>query len=477
LHRQAVEEIQPSQEFHYLKEEARLCWDRALTRGEEGGYRNAQVTVLAPTGTIAFLMDCDTTGVEPDIALVKYKLLAGGGMLKIVNRTVPEALDRLGYQTKEAEQIVAHVEKFDTIEDVEESGQSVASGLKPEHLPIFDCAFKAYRGKRSISYMAHLRMMAATQPFISGAISKTVNLPQECTVGDIRDAYVQAWKMGLKCVAIYRDGSKRSQPLNTKKTSDGMVKDEPVAASIASRVQELEGEIQKLREQAIQPLRRRLPETRAAITHKFDIAGHEGYLTVGLFENGQPGEVFITMAKEGSTIGGLMDSIGALTSMSLQYGVPLEALVKKFAHQRFEPSGFTKNPEIRNAASIIDYVFRWMALQFVPGYREASSPKQPELAIPGLMEEVKKKVNRPVPELPLAEENEIVLKTGKQDRGSGHGVRNGNGSNHGRTVTSLSDAIAHFQSDAPSCPNCGHVAVRNGACYKCLNCGESLGCS
>jgi len=477
LHRQAVEEIQPSQEFHYLKEEARLCWDRALTRGEEGGYRNAQVTVLAPTGTIAFLMDCDTTGVEPDIALVKYKLLAGGGMLKIVNRTVPEALDRLGYQTKEAEQIVAHVEKFDTIEDVEESGQSVASGLKPEHLPIFDCAFKAYRGKRSISYMAHLRMMAATQPFISGAISKTVNLPQECTVGDIRDAYVQAWKMGLKCVAIYRDGSKRSQPLNTKKTSDGMVKEEPVAASIASRVQELEGEIQKLREQAIQPLRRRLPETRAAITHKFDIAGHEGYLTVGLFENGQPGEVFITMAKEGSTIGGLMDSIGALTSMSLQYGVPLEALVKKFAHQRFEPSGFTKNPEIRNAASIIDYVFRWMALQFVPGYREASSPKQPELAIPGLMEEVKKKVNRPVPELPLAEENEIVLKTGKQDRGSGHGVRNGNGSNHGRTVTSLSDAIAHFQSDAPSCPNCGHVAVRNGACYKCLNCGESLGCS
>jgi ribonucleoside-diphosphate reductase alpha chain len=388
---------------------------------------------------------------------------------------VPEALQRLDYAKQEADQIIAHVEKFDTIEDVEENGQSVRSGLKPEHLSIFDCAFKAYRGKRSISYIAHLRMMAATQPFISGAISKTVNLPQECSVADIRDAYVQAWKMGLKCVAIYRDGSKRSQPLNTKKTNEGGAKGESV--SVETRVQELEAELQKLREQAIQPLRRRLPETRSAITHKFDIAGHEGYLTVGLFENGEPGEVFITMAKEGSTIGGLMDSIGALTSMSLQYGVPLEALVKKFAHQRFEPSGFTKNPEIRNAASIIDYVFRWMALQFVPGYREASSPKQPELAIPGLMEEVKKKVNRPVPELPLAEESEIVLKSSRSDKASGNGFRHGNGNGHGRAVSSLSDAIAHFQSDAPSCPNCGHVAVRNGACYKCLNCGESLGCS
>ena len=475
LHRRAVEDIQPSEEFNYLKEEARNCWERALARGEQAGYRNAQVTVLAPTGTIAFLMDCDTTGVEPDIALVKYKLLAGGGMLKIVNRTVPEALQRLDYAKQEADQIIAHVEKFDTIEDVEENGQSVRSGLKPEHLSIFDCAFKAYRGKRSISYIAHLRMMAATQPFISGAISKTVNLPQECSVADIRDAYVQAWKMGLKCVAIYRDGSKRSQPLNTKKTNEGGAKGESV--SVETRVQELEAELQKLREQAIQPLRRRLPETRSAITHKFDIAGHEGYLTVGLFENGEPGEVFITMAKEGSTIGGLMDSIGALTSMSLQYGVPLEALVKKFAHQRFEPSGFTKNPEIRNAASIIDYVFRWMALQFVPGYREASSPKQPELAIPGLMEEVKKKVNRPVPELPLAEESEIVLKSSRSDKASGNGFRHGNGNGHGRAVSSLSDAIAHFQSDAPSCPNCGHVAVRNGACYKCLNCGESLGCS
>jgi ribonucleoside-diphosphate reductase alpha chain len=470
LHRQAVEDIQPSMEFDYLKEEARRCWDAALGAGRKYGYRNAQVTVLAPTGTIAFLMDCDTTGVEPDIALVKYKLLAGGGLLKIVNRTVPQALERLAYQPSEIEQIVAHVEKYDTIEDVEEGGEVVRSGLKPEHLPVFDCAFKPYRGKQSIHYLAHLKMMAAAQPFISGAISKTVNLPHECTVADIRDAYLQAWKMGLKCVAIYRDGSKRSQPLSTTKSTDtGATKD---TAPADSRLHDLEVEVAKLREQAGMPLRRRLPETRTAVTHKFDIAGHEGYLTVGLFEDGQPGELFITMAKEGSTIGGLMDGIGTLTSLSLQYGVPLEALVKKFAHQRFEPSGFTKNPDIRSASSIIDYVFRWMALQFIPGYREAAASKQPELDIPGLLEELKKKVNRPVPELPLADDDTTMLVK------SGQAERQGNGqATADRTITSLTDAVAHFQQDAPTCPNCGHVAVRNGACYKCLNCGESLGCS
>jgi len=477
-HRAALEQIQPSTEFNYLKEEARQCWDRALDRGLKNGYRNAQVTVLAPTGTIAFLMDCDTTGVEPDIALVKYKLLAGGGMLKIVNRTVPEGLRRLNYSDKEIESIVAHVEKYDTIEEVEENGQTIPSCLKPEHLPVFDCAFKPYRGKRSIHYMAHLSMMSAAQPFISGAISKTVNFPQDCTVEDIRDAYLQAWRMGLKCVAIYRDGSKRSQPLNTKRTNESGDKADPVAST--NRISELEVEIAKLRERAGQPLRRRLPDTRTAITHKFDIAGHEGYLTVGLFEDGQPGELFITMAKEGSTIGGLMDSIGTLTSMALQYGVPLEALGKKFAHQRFEPSGFTKNPEIRNASSIIDYVFRWMALQFIPGYREANSVNrnQPELAIPGLLEEVKKKVNRPVPELPLSDEDTaLLLKPAGNTSGANAGPSNGHSNLPDRTITSLNDAVAHFQQDAPTCPSCGHVAVRNGACYKCLNCGESLGCS
>jgi ribonucleoside-diphosphate reductase alpha chain len=476
LHRDAVEEIQPSAEFHYLKTEARKCWDRALARGKQVGYRNAQVTVLAPTGTIAFLMDCDTTGVEPDIALVKYKLLAGGGMLKIVNRTVPEGLRRLGYSAKEVEAIIAHVEKFDTIEDVEENGTTVRSGLKAEHLPVFDCAFKAFRGKRSIGYLAHLKMMAAAQPFISGAISKTVNMPNDCTVEEIRHTYVEAWKMGLKCVAIYRDGSKRSQPLNTKKTNeagDKTVAAAPNTASLEARVEELETEINRLQVESGKPLRRRLTDTRTALTHKFDIAGHEGYLTVGLFEDGQPGELFITMAKEGSTIGGLMDGIGTLTSMALQYGVPLEALVRKFAHQRFEPSGFTKNPEIRNAASITDYVFRWMAMQFIPSYREANTQNrnQPELAIPGLIEELKKKINRPVPELPISEDTDVL------DLETATAIKKGQFPPSTKTVKSLSDSVAHFQQDAPTCPNCGHMAVRNGACYKCLNCGESLGCS
>jgi len=476
-HREAVEQIQPSREFNYLKEDARRCWDAALQRGQKAGYRNAQVTVLAPTGTIAFLMDCDTTGIEPDIALVKYKLLAGGGLLKIVNQTVPAGLRRLGYTAEDNQRIIDHIAKFDTIEEVEEGGQTVRSPLKPEHLPVFDCAFKPYRGKRSIASLAHLKMMGAAQPFISGAISKTVNMPADSTVADIRGAYVQAWKMGLKCVAIYRDGSKRSQPLNTKRTNEGGEKSPgPEPASLETRFQELQAEVEELRAQAGQPLRRRLTDTRTAITHKFDIAGHEGYLTVGLFGDGQPGELFITMAKEGSTIGGLMDGIGTLTSMALQYGVPLEALVRKFAHQRFEPSGFTKNAEIRNAFSITDYVFRWMAFQFIPGYRESNSPNrnQPELAMPGLLEEVKKNVNRPVPELPISEDTDLLEVKSASATSNGRALKPPAAA---RTIKTLSESVAHFQQDAPTCPNCGHVAVRNGACYKCLNCGESLGCS
>jgi len=469
-HRDAVDRIQPSEEFNYLKEEARECWGRALALGQKQGYRNAQVTVLAPTGTIAFLMDCDTTGIEPDIALVKYKLLAGGGSLKIVNRTVPDALHRLGYAENDIEAIISHIEKFDTIEDVENNGQVVRSGLKAEHLTVFDCAFKPARGTRTIHYLAHLKMMGAAQPFISGAISKTVNLPNDATVSDIRRTYVDAWKMGLKCVAIYRDGSKRSQPLNTARVSDTAVVTAETACQIAalkSRVTELELMVEQLQTQVGKPLRRRLPETRTAVTHKFDIAGHEGYLTVGLFENNQPGELFITMAKEGSTIGGLMDSVATLTSMALQYGVPLEALVRKFSHQRFEPSGFTKNSELRNVSSITDYVFRWMALQFIQGYREAQvgGKQQPELGIPGLEDEEKRRINRPVPGLlSLNTDTEMVVERSK----SGNG---GNGHGPSPTQTFVN------QQDAPSCPNCGHLAVRNGACYKCLNCGESLGCS
>lgn len=473
LHREAVEAIHPSAEFAYLKDEARRCWARALELGTKHGFRNAQVTALAPTGTIAFMMDCDTTGIEPDIALVKYKLLAGGGLLKIVNRTVPEALRRLGYSEPEIERIVAHVEKFDTIEDVEENGQLVRSGLRPEHLQVFDCAFKPARGKRFIHYMAHLKMIAAVQPFISGGISKTVNMPRESTIEEIRDTYVQAWRMGLKCVAIYRDGSKRSQPLSTSKGQTGGVD----ISALHARIRQLEEEVARLRQQAGQPVRRRLPETRRSITHKFDIAGHEGYLTVGLFENGQPGELFITMAKEGSTIGGLMDTIGALTSIALQYGVPLETLVRKFAHQRFEPSGFTKNPEIRNASSITDYVFRWMALQFIPGYREAhmTDANQPELAMPGLLEEIKKRVNHPSPQLPRASDETDII--GAPSQLSPSSQQTAQSAAQLAQVSKLNEALAQFQQDAPICPNCGHVTVRNGACYKCWNCGESLGCS
>ena len=465
LHRDAVEDIQPSDNFGYLKDAARDCWEAALEKGDHNGYRNAQVTVLAPTGTIAFLMDCDTTGVEPDIALVKYKLLAGGGTLKIVNRTVPEALSRLGYTADEVKKIVAHVEEFDSIEDVKEDGETRRSGLKPEHLDVFDCAFKPFRGERSIHYMAHLKMMAAAQPFISGAISKTVNFPRECTVEDINDAYDQAWRLGLKCVAIYRDGSKRSQPLNTAKTGEGTESESATPAD--QRIKELEDQLVGLQKQIDQPLRRRLPETRSAITHKFDIAGHEGYLTIGLFEDGHPGEVFITMAKEGSTIGGLMDSVAALTSISLQYGVPLEALVRKFTHQRFEPSGFTKNPQIRRASSIIDYVFRWTGIQFIPGYLEKTTgnTSQQELNIPGLQQAEARHVNKPVVELPVA------------GGGDGESVERAAAHSHSHDGSAISHSVAHFMEDAPTCPTCGNVTVRNGACFKCLNCGESLGCS
>ncbi len=477
LHRDAVETIQPSQDFAYLKDEARSTWTSALAKGEKHGYRNAQVTVLAPTGTIAFLMDCDTTGVEPDIALVKYKLLAGGGMLKLVNRGVPQALARLGYTAAQTAKIVDHIEKFDTIEDITEDGQTIASGLKPGHLAVFDCAFKAHRGERSISYTAHLKMMGAAQPFISGAISKTVNMPNSATAAEIRNAYADAWKMGLKCVAIYRDGSKRSQPLNTKKTNESGAKAAaaPSEAEIAAanRVEELEFKIAELetlvgglQKEAGKPLRRRLEDTRMAVNHKFDIAGHEGYLTVGLFEDGRPGELFVTMAKEGSTIGGLMDTIGALTSMALQYGVPLESLVKKFAHQRFEPSGFTKNPDIRNASSIIDYVFRWMGCQFVAGYKESTAPKRPHADLPmgGLTELEKLTANRASQELLPTNDDTTTTITLKPLRAPG---------GH---ATALTSSFVN-QLDAPACPNCGSMTVRNGACYKCLNCGESLGCS
>lgn len=406
-HRTYAHKIEPSYVPLELLSAARTVWDDAVARAEEVGVRNSQVTVLAPTGTIAFMMDCDTTGVEPDIALVKYKKLVGGGVLKIVNSTVPRALKRLGYESGEIQRIVEYIDENDTIEG--------APGLREEHLPVFDCAFKPARGQRSIHYMGHLRMMGAVQPFISGAISKTINMPNSATAEDIMDAYMAAWRLGLKAVAVYRDGCKRTQPLNTVRTQ----KQEAVSSEF-------------------RPVRRRLPNDCHSIRHKFDIAGHEGYIHVGLYEDGQPGEIFIKIAKEGSTVSGLMDTIGILTSMALQYGVPLEVLVDKFSHVRFEPSGFTKNPDIPFAKSLIDYIFRFLGSRFLsPEHRSQIgivSREQPRETSP--------------------------------HSGSAEGPRS--------RVAALGFSP---QADAPSCPDCGSIMVRNGSCYKCLNCGATSGCS
>jgi ribonucleoside-diphosphate reductase alpha chain len=481
LHRSAVSEIAANEEFAYLKEEAARVWESAAELGRKHGYRNAQVTVLAPTGTISFLMDCDTTGIEPDIALVKYKLLAGGGMLKIVNQTVTPALEKLGYNSEEIERIVAHIDAFDTIEDVADSdGSTISSGLKPEHLPIFDCAFKAHKGERSLGYMAHLRMMAAAQPFLSGAISKTVNMPATATVEEIMNTYIEGWRLGLKAIAIYRDGSKRSAPLNTRKTRDmGGVTDD-ISCDVNVEPEELQKRILELEEELeaarVRPVRHKMPDTRMSLTHRFEIAGHEGYITVGLFEDKMPGELFVTMSKEGSTIGGLMDTVGTLTSIALQYGVPLESLVKKFAYQRFEPSGFTKNPDIRNATSIADYVFRWLGCHFIKGYKEATSPNraQPELPMKEISEIDRKAINRPVTDLPRTAEKEIidVVAGHIQNEGAPHVASNGH-----THADQVAEALGNMFMDI-TCSHCGsNKVVRAGACGVCTECGTSQGCS
>jgi ribonucleoside-diphosphate reductase alpha chain len=391
--------------------------------------------VLAPTGTIAFMMDCDTTGVEPDIALVKYKKLVGGGLLKIVNNTVPRALRRLGYDSREVQEIVEYIDEQETIEG--------APSLRPDHLAVFDCAFRPARGARSIHPLGHIRMMGAVQPFISGAISKTINVPETATVEDIEQAYVEAWKLGLKAVAIYRDGCKKTQPLNTSKP----VREE-AAAETASEPR---------------PTRRRLPGDRQAICHKFDVAGHEGYIHVGFYEDGTPGEIFIKMAKEGSTISGLMDTIGVLTSMALQFGVPLEVLVSKFSHVRFEPSGFTKNPDIPMAKSLIDYIFRFLGARFLEGEARAAI---------GLVER-----EEPVRVLPpgaasSASSLKAVSTVPEVRAASSHPIGFTAGSTDARGAVTFTP-----QADAPSCSDCGALMVRNGSCYKCFNCGATSGCS
>jgi ribonucleoside-diphosphate reductase alpha chain len=493
LHREAVDEIPDVDEFAYLKKEAAHAWNRAADLGKRHGYRNAQVTVLAPTGTISFLMDCDTTGIEPDIALVKYKLLAGGGMLKIVNQTIRPALEHLDYDEDEIASIIEHVDLFDTIEDARpaadhaavlggraEAGRLCPTPLRAEHLPIFDCAFRAHLGERSLHYMAHLRMMAAAQPFLSGAISKTVNLPESATVDDIMNTYVEGWRLGLKSIAIYRDGSKRSAPLNTKKTRDmgfeGAMDATAEPEDLQNRILELEEEIAMLRTRLDQPIRHRMPDTRMSLTHRFEIAGHEGYITVGLYEDGQPGELFITMSKEGSTIGGLMDTVGTLTSIALQYGVPLESLVKKFAYQRFEPSGFTKNPDIRNTTSITDYVFRYLGCQFIKGYKEATSPNrgQSELPLKEIAEMEKKAVNRPVPELPRTAEKELIDVITNDSPGEGSPKMISSGYTHAERVK---EALGNMFMDIV-CSHCGSdKVIRAGACGVCTECGTSQGCS
>jgi ribonucleoside-diphosphate reductase alpha chain len=496
---------------------AREVYDQALELGEVHGYRNAQVTVLAPTGTIAFMMDCDTTGVEPDIALIKYKKLVGEGFLKIVNQTVPSALRKLGYDATQVEEVLAYINDRETIEG--------APHVKPEHLSVFDCAFKPVNGTRSIHYMGHVRMMGAIQPFISGAISKTVNMPEAATAEEIERVYLEGWKLGLKAIAVYRDNSKRSQPLSTGKKKDGDVVDTEVVAK-------LKKDLQKAQAEAALPHRRRLPSERTAVTHKFDIAGHEGYITVGLYPDGTPGEIFLKMAKEGSTVSGLMDSFATTVSVALQYGVPLRYLVNKFAHVRFEPSGFTGNQEIPIAKSIIDYIFRWLGSRFLgpddkaalglqdrsassesPAFglsagssfgaatpfadARSSTPAQDEppaadrgTSAPSDTPRASVAVDTAsaVKDAPSAVAGSPVVAATTPSVGelaviatNGHAApaKAGTGGNGSTVTLSLGRANVAFkiQEDAPSCAECGSIMVRNGSCYKCLNCGSTSGCS
>jgi len=426
-HRNSVDHINPAHVPLPLLSAARDAWDKACQLGDLYGYRNAQATVIAPTGTIGFMMDCDTTGIEPDIALVKYKKLVGGGMLKIVNQTVPIALRRIGYSEAQVSEILQYIDENDTIEG--------APHLRPDDLAVFDCAFKPAKGSRTIHYMGHVKMMAAAQPFISGAISKTVNMPENATSEDIMEVYLEGWRMGLKAIAIYRDGSKRSQPLNTALDS------KKGAAAEAAATREVAAA------EPARAVRRKLPDERRAITHKFDIQGHEGYITVGIYQDGQPGEIFLVMSKEGSTISGLMDAFATSISLALQYGVPLEVLVKKFAHTRFEPSGFTKNPEIPIAKSITDYIFRWLASKFLNGTQQEAIGivrREPVIEI----EAAAPAISQPPAPIkpPPADSNPIKISFVGQE-------------------------------DAPACSDCGSIMIRNGTCYKCLNCGSTSGCS
>jgi len=543
-----------------LIEASRECWDMALLYGERYGYRNSQVTVLAPTGTIGFMMDCDTTGIEPDLALVKYKKLVGGGMIKIVNNTVPAALFELGYSNDDVNAIVSYIDATGTIEG--------APGIKPEHLAVFDCSFKPAKGTRSIHYMGHIKMMAAAQPFLSGAISKTVNLPHEATVEDVAEAYVASWRLGNKAIAIYRDGSKGTQPLNTSidekkkepspldavgshvlgtlsasqaaadadlKTLETHAADkvEVSAKQLLAAAQAFQKALDEIAKAAAVPVltampamdtaedlaraqaqdlnappravRHRLQEERASITHKFSIAGHEGYITVGLYPNGQPGEIFIRMAKEGSTVSGLMDAFATSVSLALQHGVPLRVLCEKFAHTRFEPSGWTGNEKIGYAKSLMDYIFRWLNLRFLSGEQltlfAGLAPKAPQLpASPSLIPEsdAEEEGDTAASQRHLARLAEEVAKRLSQVSGQSGGTTAGGGiapevqpkqaspapptyapALEDRGLYHAADAMRgmYDMGDAPSCNVCGAIMVRNGSCYRCMSCGSTSGCS
>ena len=405
MHGEAANRIRKESVPAALYEAARDAWRAAYESGRHAGFRNAQVTVIAPTGTIGFMMDCDTTGIEPDLALVKLKKLVGGGVIKIVNNTVPQSLIRMGYSPEQVDQIVSHIDATGTIED--------SPHLKEEHLPVFDCSLRPQNGMRFIQHMGHVKMMAAVQPFISGAISKTINMPEDSTVEDIMNAYTESWRLGLKAVAIYRDNSKRVQPMSSGAGTNGK---KAAAATVEEKI-------------VYRPMRRKLTEERQAITHKFSIGGHEGYITVGMYEDGQPVEIFITMAKEGSTISGLMDGFATAISFSLQYGVPLKFLVDKFSHVRFEPSGWTGNQQVPYAKSILDYIFRWMAAKFIgPEYAQSEAGDTTKL-----------RPTEPQPQQSLP--------------------------------------FGPVIEDAPLCSECGGLMTRNGSCYKCENCGGTSGCS
>jgi ribonucleoside-diphosphate reductase alpha chain len=524
---------------------SRHAWDGALAHGEKHGFRNSQVTVLAPTGTIGFMMDCDTTGIEPELALVKYKKLVGGGMIKIVNSTVPSALIKLGYNEAQVNAIVSYIDATGTIEG--------APGIKPEHLAVFDCSFKPAKGTRSIHYMGHIKMMAATQPFLSGAISKTVNLPQDCSVEDIAEAYMQAWRQGIKAVAIYRDNSKGAQPLNVQAQTDADRKGtRAVAASelaiseqnlltAADRITALEAANAALAHELNQVLaastqnvdaldaqapprasRHRLPAERASVTHKFAIAGHEGYITVGLYPNGYPGEIFIRMAKEGSTVSGLMDSFATAISISLQHGVPLRVLCEKFAHTRFEPSGWTGNPEIGFAKSIMDYIFRWINIRFLSGHQldlfanmgpAAGEAAPSEAVLPsGAFDNLAPTADDASPQAilqretrtPRALSDEEIFDNGADSQYGArsqfddrtpprHGIAPEPAAG-GQPTTGNQQPTTAFEDrglyhpadamramydmgDAPSCATCGAIMTRSGSCYRCMSCGSTSGCS